>query len=318
MAKPEALNLGTLFADVVGSTRLYERYGDAIAHSAIEGCLEDLKQITAYFGGRTVKTIGDEIMSVFSNADAVCQAAIEMQWRVSELDPVGEDRIAIRIGFHFGAAVEREDDVFGDSVNVASRLTEVANGQQIITSAQTVQAMSEEMRSCARRLWPLAVKGKAEPVDVLEILWDGGGDATVTLSARFEPARIPVRLRLRYHDREVSVGPERPRVSMGRDESNELVIDAPNASRVHARVEWRLDKFVLVDLSTNGTYVLTGEGQEASLRREEFILNGDGTISLGMSNRSNQGDRIEFASEYMGAQARSAARSQTLASLKSA
>ena len=317
MDKPEPLNLGTLFADVVGSTRLYERFGDAVAHAAIEGCLGDLKQITAHFGGRTVKTIGDEIMAVFPSADAVCQAAIEMQWRVSELDPVGDgERMAIRIGFHYGTAVERDDDVFGDSVNIAARLTEVANGQQIITSAQTVQAMSEETRSCARRLWPITVKGKAEPIDVLEIMWDGGGDATVTLSARFEPARIPVRLRLRYQGAEVAVGPERPAVSMGRDASNELVVEAPNASRVHARVEWRLDKFVLIDLSTNGTYVLNGENQEASLRREEFILNGEGTISLGLSNRVNREQLIEFSSEYMGAQARGS-RSQTLEGIKS-
>ncbi|RPI46486.1 MAG: adenylate/guanylate cyclase domain-containing protein [Betaproteobacteria bacterium] len=304
MDNADALNLGTLFADVVGSTRLYEQFGDAIAHAAIEGCLDELKQVTAHFGGRTVKTIGDELMAVFPSADLVCQAAIEMQWRVMERAGVGDERMAIRIGFHYGAAVERDNDVFGDSVNVAARLTEVANGQQIITSAQTLEAMSPQLASGARHLWPVPVRGKSEPIDVFEIMWDGASDATVTLSAQFEPARIPVRLRLVYQRDEVVVGPDRPAVSIGRDSSNELVVDARNASRVHARVEWRLDKFVLVDLSTNGTYVLGPENQETSLRREELILNGDGAISLGISHRSEPPERIEFYCEYLGSTGR--------------
>jgi len=316
MKKPESLNLATLFADVVGSTRLYERFGDAIAHAAIEGCLDELKKITTHFGGRTVKTIGDEIMAVFPSAEAVCQAAIEMQWRVAELPSVDTERLAIRIGYHFGAAVERDDDVFGDSVNVAARITEIANGEQIITSVQSLEGLPLQLASYARHLWPVSVKGKSEPVDLFEILWNGGSDATMTVSAHFEPERIPVRLRLIYQGTEVAVDPGRPAVSIGRDPGNELVVDAPNTSRVHARVEWRVDKFVLVDLSTNGTYVLTGEDQETNLRREELILNGDGAISLGLSNRVNPRDQIQFVSEYMGASSRAVGRSQSATGAK--
>jgi hypothetical protein len=269
--------------------------------------------VTTHYGGRTVKTIGDEIMAVFPSAEAVCLAAIEMQWRVAELPGVGDERIAVRIGFHYGAAVECDDDVFGDSVNVAARLTEIANGEQIITSAQTLQGAPPQLSSCARHLWPVTVKGKSEPIDVFEIVWNGGGDATVILSAQFEPERVPVRLRLLCHGTEVTVEPGRPVISIGRDPSNELVVDAPNTSRVHARVEWRLDKFVLVDLSTNGTYVLSSDDQETNLRREELILNGTGAISLGLSNRVNARDRIEFVAEYMGAPGRPASRPQPVA-----
>jgi len=316
MDKPESLNLATLFADVVGSTRLYERFGDAIAHAAIDGCLDALKKVTTHFGGRTVKTIGDEIMSVFPSAEAVCQAAMEMQWRVAELPSVGNERLAIRIGYHFGAAVERDDDVFGDSVNVAARITEIANGEQIITSAQSLEGLPLQLSSYARHLWPVTVKGRSEPVDLFEILWNGGSDATVTMSAHFEPERVPVRLRLLFQGTEVIVDPGRPVVSIGRDPSNELVVDAPNTSRVHARVEWRMDKFVLVDLSTNGTYVQSAEEQEMNLRREEFILNGNGVISLGLSNRVNPNDRIEFRSEYMGAPPRASSRAQSIGTAK--
>lgn len=298
MPETSSSMLATLFADIVGSTRLYEKFGDERAHSAVEECLNALKLVTRDAGGRTVKTIGDELMAVFPNADAACVAATEMQWRVAELAPVESERIAIRIGFHYGAAMERDNDVFGDSVNLAARLAEVAKGEQIITSSQTLDALSTQLAAGSRHLWPIQVKGKAEPVDVYEILWDASGDATVTLSAQFVPPRVPVSLRLLYRGQEASVGPDRPSVSIGRDEANEVVVDERKASRVHARVEWRRDKFVLVDASTNGTFVLSDTGNETCLRREEQILDGNGTISLGHSHRVGPRNCVEYYCEY--------------------
>jgi len=298
MSDAGAPKLATLFADVAGSTRLYERFGDVAAYAAIERCLQALKRVTEDFGGRTIKTIGDEVMAVFPTAEAVCDAAIEMQWRVIELPPLEDERISIRIGMHYGAAVEKDGDVFGDSVNVASRLTEVANPGQIITSAQVVAALPERLTSGARRLWPVSVKGKAEPVDVFEVMWDGGEGATITLTAPFELPKVPQRMRLLYRGSQVAVDADRPVVSIGRDASNELVVDARNASRVHARLEYRRDKFVLIDLSTNGTYVLDDQQQEIRLRREEYILDGDGVISFGRSHQAGAGDCVEFYCEY--------------------
>jgi adenylate cyclase len=298
MSEAGAPKLATLFADVAGSTRLYERLGDVAAYAAIERCLQALTQVTEDFGGRTIKTIGDEVMVVFPTVEAVCYAAIEMQWRVLDLPPLGDERIGIRIGLHYGAAVEKDGDVFGDSVNVASRLTEVANPGQIITSAHVVASLPESLRTGARRLWPVTVKGKAEPVHVFELMWNGGEGATTTLTAPFELPKVPQRMRLLYRGSQVAVDADRPVVSIGRDASNELVVDARNASRVHARLEYRRDKFVLIDLSTNGTYVLDDQQQETCLRREECIVDGDGVISFGRSHQSGAGDCVEFYCEY--------------------
>lgn len=293
--------LATLFADIAGSTRLYEQLGDAAAYDAIDGCLLALKGVTEEFGGRCIKTIGDELMAVFPSAEAACHAAVEMQWRTAELPLILGNPLSIRIGFHFGAAVEHDGDVFGDSVNVAARLTELANPRQIITSGQVVASLPRALATGARRLWPLPLKGKAEPIDVLEVLWDSGGEATITLSGQFEPPRVPVRMRLHYRGAEVVVDAERPTVEIGRDPGNAVVVDTRNASRVHARVEWRRDKFVLIDLSTNGTYVLDAQNQETRLRREELILDGDGKISLGRSHSAGVGECVEYYCEYSGA-----------------
>jgi hypothetical protein len=221
-----------------------------------------------------------------------------MQWNIGDLPPLDDTRISIRIGFHYGPAMERDGDLFGDSVNVAARVSALAKGEQIITTSQTLDAMSPQIAAGARHLWPIQVKGKAEPLDLFEIMWDTTSDATMTMSGQFLPPKIPVRLRLFYRDKEIAVGSQRPALSLGRDGVNEFVIDDPKASRVHARIEWRRDKFVLTDVSTNGTFVMNEEQAETCLRREEHILDGNGTISLGHSHHVGQRNCVEFYCEY--------------------
>jgi hypothetical protein len=220
-----------------------------------------------------------------------------MQWRMQELPPLEGERIEIRVAFHYGAAVERDGDVFGDSVNVAARLAELAKAGQILTSGPALEAASADAAAGARHLWPIGVKGRSEPVDLYEVLWDST-EATITLSAQFAPAPAPRRLRLRYRGSDIIVDPGRPSVSLGRDPGNDLVVDARNASRVHARIEWRHDKFVLVDISTNGTFVAAEDGAETRLRREELILDGDGSISFGHSHAAGPRNCVEYYCEY--------------------
>ena len=296
MAEPAVTMLATLFADIAGSTRLYERYGDQAAHAAVQACLAQLQQVAAEYDGRTVKTIGDELMAVFPDAERAALAAAEMQWRVEELAPLENERIEIRVAFHYGPAVERDGDVFGDSVNVAARLAELAKPGQILTSGPALEAAEGRVTN-ARHLWPATVKGRSEPVDLYEILWNES-DATVTLSAQFEPPRTPVRLRLVYRGTEVVVDAQHPSATIGRDAGADVVVDARNASRMHARVEWRRDKFVLVDVSTNGTFVASEDGLETRLRREELVLDGSGSLSFGQSHGVAPRNCVEYYCEY--------------------
>ena len=118
----EASEAAVLFADVSGSTKLYESAGNAVAHAAVESCVNLMKLKTQAAKGRVIKTIGDEVMSAFNSADDAADAAIEMQLAISELPPVGNTTLGIRIGFNFGPVVNRDGDVFGDAVNLAARL----------------------------------------------------------------------------------------------------------------------------------------------------------------------------------------------------
>jgi class 3 adenylate cyclase len=285
-----------LFADVSGSTRLYERLGDAEALRAVERCLHRAERATVSHGGRVVKTIGDEIMAVFDSAEAGARAAGEIQQRVYDLPPVSGIKLAIRIGFHFGPAIEENGDVFGDTVNVAARMTGIAKAGQIITTADCLERLPPAQRQETREIDVLAVRGKADDIRVHELIWQDSAELTMK-SASIAPPTVPAgaRLKLRYGKTELIMGPARPRVALGRDDANDLVIRDPRASRSHGCIEQRRDRFVLVDMSTNGTYVTFQGEPELALKREETMLRGCGRIVFGHAWSPGVTEVVEFA-----------------------
>jgi hypothetical protein len=244
-------------------------------------------------GGRVVKTIGDEVMAVFATADAAAQAAIAMQVRMAA-EPDASARVAIRVGVHAVPAIERDCDVFGDSVNVAARLVGVAHAGQVITSSTTAARLSPWLRARTRELAALTIKGKVHDLAVCELLWADAGDELTTLSTRVVTQR-PVRLVVRHGEREIVLGEHLGTVTIGRDAQNDVVVADRLASRMHARIERRRDRFVLVDHSSNGTFLTIDGESEISLRREEFVLRGSGRISFGHRYEADPRETIGFA-----------------------
>lgn len=273
-------NLCVLFADVSGSTRLYEKLGDKEALHAVERCLNRMTRATEQFKGRVVKTIGDEVMAVFDSAEAGMDAACSMQQRVDDLPPVSGIKLAIRVGFHYGPAIEDGGDVFGDTVNTASRMAGLAKAGQIITTGDTVAALPALLQQSTREIDALSVKGKAEAVRVCEVIWQESDDLTMK-SASVTPAPAATRLVVRHGGEEKVLDASHGVCSLGRDAASDIIITDRRASRSHARIERRRDKFVLIDQSTNGTYVTFDGEAEFALKREEVILRGKGRISFG-------------------------------------
>jgi class 3 adenylate cyclase len=290
----EPRRISVLFADICGSSRLYEKLGDAEALHAVERCLHRMERAAESAKGRVVKTVGDELMAAFDSADAAAQAAGEIQLRVDALPPVSGVSLAIRIGFHHGEVIEEKDDIFGDTVNIASRLAGLAKAGQALTTAATVALLSPELRERTRAIETLAVKGKDDAIDVFEVLWNRGDeDLTMRFSAQ-PPAVKDTRLCLRHGGQEVWLGAGQPKATFGRDPHADLVTHDSRASRSHGRIERRRDKYVLVDESTNGTYVKFLGEPEFVLRREEAILRGRGRISFGHSTEEQGEELVEF------------------------
>ena len=284
-------NQAVLFADVSGSTRLYEVLGDSQALQCVGLCLDIIRAATVENGGRVVKAIGDELMCVFPSATDAARAASDMQNRVEMQDPVEGQQLAIRVGMHYGPVIEKEKDVFGDCVNVAARMASMAKAGQIITTQDLVDGLPPELKSMTRSLDTFSVKGKQEEMTVFELLAQRNEDLTTLVS---RTVQAEVRIRLRHGARELVPGPDKKVIKFGRDPASDVQIADRKASREHARIERRRDKYVLVDFSSNGTF-LTFHGQpEICLRREEVVLHGRGAFCFGHGYADDPTEVVTF------------------------
>jgi class 3 adenylate cyclase len=285
--------VAVLFADIAGSTSLYEVLGDARAKAMIDEALAAMTAVTVQQGGRVVKTIGDEVMCVFEGADRGFIAATDMQTKIDQLPVVNGAKRKIRVGFHAGSVIEENGDVFGDTVNTAARMAGLAKGMQIFTTRATVDMLSPALRAGTRDIAALSVKGKADDMTVCEVIWQEGGDLTMTADSLVLP-QVQTTLLLRHGARELVMNAAKTGVSLGRDAASDFVIADPKASRNHARIEKRRDKFFLADQSTNGTFVSFAGEIETSLRREEVMLRGSGFIVFGHSASESKAETVEF------------------------
>ncbi len=286
--------LAVLFADVVGSTRLYDTLGDEVAKQMIDECLATLQGVVLQYGGRVVKTIGDEIMCVLPSADNGCLAATDMHHKIMALPMVSTVKRSIRVGFHFGPVLEENGDVFGDTVNVAARMAGLAKGMQIITTGSTVAQMSKMLQMSTRSIAAVSVKGKGDDVNVSEVIWQGGDELTMSTSSIAFTSKTGT-LQLEHNGRVLVLQHGSAAIVLGRDAQCEVVISDRNASRQHARIEFRRDKFFLVDQSTNGSFVTIANEPEVVLRREEIMLRGNGRIGFGHSVEVPGAEFVTFA-----------------------
>lgn len=298
---PKTVNLAILFADVSGSTKLFETLGDATARIKVSECLETLTDVTKTHHGTVIKTIGDEIMCTFPTADDAADAACEMHEALLEdiTEGTGGEAtvIKIRVGMHYGPAIMEGGDVFGDAVNVAARMAAQAKGGQIITTQSTVDLLKPTLRASTRFVDRAPIKGKKEEIEIYEIIWQEEDVTRMATGLLVEEQKPQVQLKVRYNDKEVVLNKERSILVMGRSTTCDLPINEKLASRQHVRIEMRRDKFFIIDQSTNGTHVLIDGADEAFLRREEMPLHGNGKISLGRGFSENPTEVVSFYHE---------------------
>lgn len=300
MAK-KTTDLAIVFADINGSTRLYELLGDAAARAKVSTCLEMLASIVNRYDGTVIKTIGDELMCTFPSAEAAANSACEMQEMMddefTEQTSIGPVTLTVRIGLHFGPAIHENGDVFGDAVNVAARMASMAKSGQIITTQSTVDELSAILRASSRFIDRAPVKGKKETMDICEILWQQEDVTRMSTGAVHQTDHNSVRLRLKYRDQSIVMDEHRTQVVLGRSKTTDISINESLASRQHVKIERRRGKFFIIDQSTNGTYVQQ-EGQQSFLRREEMPLGERGEISLGRAFKDQPNDLVQFESDF--------------------
>ena len=295
----ETISLAVLFADISQSTKIYETLGDEAGQKLVSGCLELLAEVAGRYQGTLVKTIGDEAMCTFPDAELATSAAKAMQEALEGTPVVVQPGIgtpSIRVGYHLGQVIRSDEDVFGDAVNVAARMVALAKARQILTTEETVEALASESRAMIRQIDTAMVKGKKEELDIYEVIWEQQ-EVTIMLQDPLISATADARIKLISADTTVELNRARPIATMGRHRNNDVVVDDVLASRTHARIEYRRSRFVLIDQSTNGTY-LFAEGQEGvCLHRDEIPLQGSGKICLGRPLDEESPLNIEYSCE---------------------
>ena len=298
----ETIDCVVMFADVAGSTAMYENMGDDLARERISKSLETLISISRRHSGKFVKTIGDEILVYFMDVDMAMIAARSIQEAMeNDLTPetIG---VSIRIGMQYGSAILEDNDIYGDTVNVAARFTNVAKPRQILCSKELAfMLQNADLTNATRPFDRIRVKGRTEPLDVYMLNWELESDVTnmATASSFTNPARhhLSKNLTLSFGNSKFDIPNTTATFMLGRGIDCELVVQGGLISRYHSKIEHRRGKFIIIDQSTNGTFVQTEDGQEIFLRREEMALYGDGFISLGKKVDHNDIGLIHYSND---------------------
>jgi adenylate cyclase len=272
--------LAVLFADLSGSTRLYDSLGDQPARQIVARCLDRIVAVVERHHGTVIKTIGDEVMTTFPGANEAADAARDILVAIAEAYDVHHGRLGAHVGFHTGRVVHEAGDVFGDTVNLAARLVALAKRGEILTTRASIDALRPESRERTRRIDRRELEGHEGALEIFELIAQTSNLTSMTPVPSEEPSG-PGRLILGHGGRAFALDEARSTLSIGRDPENDLVFEDPQVSRRHARVKLRHGKFVLSDESTNGTVVRTREGKIIRLHREELILHGSGSIGFG-------------------------------------
>src|SRR5947207_3899762 len=167
-----------MFTDMVGYSALSQR-DDKLALELLEEHRQLLRGILPRFNGTEIKTIGDAFLIEFHSALEAAQCAIEIQRALAKRnhDVTPERRIELRIGIHIGDVVHRGGDVYGDGVNIASRIEAVAGPGGICVSMDVERQIHNALEARLKKLAPTELKNIHVPMDLYRIVlpWKKSG-----------------------------------------------------------------------------------------------------------------------------------------------
>ena len=288
-----------LFADLRGSTSMYETLGNTDATAVVTQSVALLARIVANHHGIVVKTLGDGLMAMFTAPAPAIAAADEMHESMERIGAPGRARavpLMLQVGLACGEVIEMSGDVFGDAVTVAARLIDHAGDNETLITSNVLDGLGDVEGSRFRSLDRMQLRGRVEPVHVY--LLEGErqpGDTAATAFGDVAPATEPEGIRLVWLDvNRVYTGSSLPLI-LGRSPQATYCISDTRVSRSHARIDWHGGTFQLTDLSYNGTYVRFDHDPEViSLRRGSCTLHGSGIIGLGAPPLEADGPTVRF------------------------
>ena len=268
-----------MFTDIKGSTAYFEKYGDVAGLMMVHQCNDMLRLIVEKHGGRVIKTIGDAIMATFEDCAESVQASIEMQKGLIDFNaPKPEqDHVFIRIGLNHGAGIVRSNDVFGDVVNVASRVESVAVPEQIVISESLREQVEKLNRFKVQHIGRFSLKGKEGDHNLYEVVWTDkkkvvkpAAHAVVAKASKVVP-----RYKMQHIKKDGTVGLEHElknnKLTLGRSQGDLQYAADPNLAPLHARFFVEEGQLFVEDLSE-------GKGVFVRLIATYTMQDGDGVL----------------------------------------
>ncbi|GKT20646.1 adenylate/guanylate cyclase domain-containing protein [Acidovorax sp. SUPP3334] len=292
-----------VFADIAGSTALFEAVGNERATAAVTQLTDWIGETVTSHGGRVVKTLGDGVLGVFEDgaAGVAAMAAMMRSHRQRMHAWPRELRLDLRAGLASGEIVQVDGDCYGDAVNVAARLSERAGPREIWATEATVEQAGSVDGTGFVRLGAMDLRGRSEPIVMYQVEWrDGEEGDSITMQAALPSAVVPLDsgsacLELSWGGAHRAFLSAQAPVHLGRAAQAQVHVSDPRVSRLHARIDWRNGTFVLTDLSSFGTWVHFGGGSTVvNLRRDACLLHGTGLIALGVPLGKAGGPTVGF------------------------
>jgi adenylate cyclase len=290
-----------VFADLVGSTGIFERLGDETAGRFVTQLTTALAKVFEQHQGRVVKLLGDGLFVVFAAEQQAVTACIAIQEQLQEkpVRPGGTGRpVQMQMGIEAGEIVEIEGDCYGDAVNSAARLADLAGAGQILATQRVRSALPQPLQDKLRSLGPMYLRGKSDATEVFRVEWQAGheADATVMGASLGSHSGGEAHLDISVDGQRLQMQPRGEPITLGRSVTADLPVNDSRVSRLHATVEWRGGHFVLTDASSFGTWVYFGNQPEpVVLRRTECYLVGQGQIALGCDRGADAAPIASFA-----------------------
>lgn len=166
--------IAVLFTDIVGSTDYFKVHGDKLGREMLRSHHNIASSIVSEYGGKVVKLIGDSIMACFASPIEAFKAAIKMQkkFKADSMDGNIVRNMNVRVGIHYGSVIVEQEDIYGDVVNVASKLTNLAKGGQIFISGDIHSAVKDMPLVNFELITSLNTKVIPYNTEAYKVYWD--------------------------------------------------------------------------------------------------------------------------------------------------
>jgi len=294
-ATPEAQRVFLLRIDVI-ETAAAKAADDETLGKLIRRRLKRIERTLAHRAGTLVHTLPNGLLAAFETAESAIHGACDMQHCCAAIPQIPGIRVGIRIGIDVGPADQRK----ARTASAAARLAACGGMDQIVVSKEVADAMPAPLR---QKTSPLTLDDPAN--SVLSFDWKNTvlppmPPPMPTPVPSRKPAASPgsaprtTRIELRMNGKTLRFPGNRRVITIGRDADNDIVIDSPEVSRKHCRIVIQSDSYVLVDESTNGTYITPDQGNPLHIKRKMATLADAGWIALGHLHERGSKRVVEF------------------------